>query len=115
MPMDRMAIVTEVLGDLGTVVRRAHAQTLDQDSFIALANKMRRDLKALRIDLTKDEMPDGQALTELGASIGELLNTGELVTGSALLDGVPDRCRTYGRFIVVDGGHGLDFSTPKGA
>ncbi|MNU42712.1 hypothetical protein D3C71_314780 [compost metagenome] len=115
MPMDRIATVTDVLTDLGVIVRRSQAETLDRDTFHALAQKMRRQLKALRIELTKDEMPFEIELTDLGASIGQMLDNGVLTKGTALLEAVPDRCRTYGRFVVVDGDRPFDTPYQQGA
>lgn len=111
MPMNRVATVNDILADLGSIVRRSQAESLDRDTFYALAGKMRRQLKALRIALTMDEAaPADLDLPALGAAVGEMLDRGALVRGSDLLEAVPDRCRTYGHFVVIDGDR--PFETP---
>lgn len=106
MPMDRITTVTEVLTALGDIVRRVQAGSLDPDTFYRLAGEMRRKLKALRVELTRDELPVDLDLTALG----DLLADGTIKPASALLDALPDRCRTSGRFVVIDGGR--SFETP---
>lgn len=110
MPMDRITTVTEVLTALGDIVRRVQAGSLDPDTFYRLAGEMRRKLKALRVELTRDELPIDLDLTDLGAALGDLLADGTIKPASALLDALPDRCRTSGRFVVIDGGR--PFETP---
>lgn len=105
--IDRIFVINAVLADLGSLVRRTQADSLDQDAFYELTGKMRRNLKALRITLTEDELPI--SLSELGASIGLLLNAGDVQRGSSLTlpDGV-GRARVYGELFVIDGGRTLE-------
>lgn len=91
--------IERLLEDLGNIVRRVQAGSLDQDTFFETTRAMRRRLKALRVDLADEAIE----LTELGASIGEMLDRGVLRPGTQLLDALPDRARTYGRFVVIDG------------
>lgn len=92
-------MVEQLLADLGTIVRRVQAGSLDQDTFYDTTRAMRRRLKALRVELSEEPV----GLTDLGASIGEMLDRGVLRSGTQLLDALPDRARTYGRFVVIDG------------
>lgn len=98
-PIDGRAAVDEVLADLGHLVRRVQAGSLDQDAFYELTGRMRRRLRALRLDLTETEEV---ALTDLGMVIGRLMDAGVLTPASELLPGL-DRARTYGHLAVVDG------------
>lgn len=104
-PFDRIAAINSAIQDLGSIVRRSQAGSLDQDSFYELAGRLRRTLKQLRVALTEDELDerlDGLALTDLGAAIGRLVEAGVITPASQLLDGV-GRARTYGHLAVIDG------------
>lgn len=111
--MDRVDTVTSILATLGNLVRRTQAETLDQDTFYELAGQMRRDLKALRVDLGGDASEI--ELTDLGQAVGNLLDSGAIKPASALLDQLPDRARTYGSFVVIDGDLPFEPLTQQGA
>lgn len=93
-------VIEDVLADLGTLVRRVQADSLQQDEFYDLTRSMRRKLKGLRAELTTDEPID---LTDVGMAIGRLIDAGIVTPATELFAGV-DRARTRGRFVVIDGG-----------
>lgn len=112
--MDRVETITAVLAALGNIVRRTQAGSLDQDTFYQLAGEMRRDLKRLRVDLADEVEEVGQiSLTDLGRSVAGLLESGAVRPAVELLDRLPDRCRTYGQFTVIDGD--IPFEHQQGA
>jgi hypothetical protein len=106
-----------VLADLGTIARRAGAETLDEADFRALMMRARLRLKALRASLQVEadvaEAPiDAAQASSLAAEVGrdpglrELIrrNPG-LMTARQLADRPEvSRARTYGPLAVVDGG-----------
>lgn len=100
------ALITSALGDLGNLVRRAQAESLDQDSFLILVGDMRRKLKAARIAC--DAGMDTDELQEVGDALGRLLDSGRLRRGSALQRPVlpkgASRARYTGHLAVIDGG-----------
>lgn len=112
--IDRIATINDVIADLGSIVRRSQAGSLDQDGFYELTNRMRRNLKTLRLALNEDELTI--ELPELGAAIGQLIEAGQITVGSSLRlpEGV-DRARTYGHLAVIDGGAGETPSHTQGA
>lgn len=112
--MDRVETITAVLAALGNIVRRTQAGSLDEDTFYQLAGEMRRDLKTLRVDLAGEAEEVGQInLTDLGRSVAGLLESGLIRPASQLLEHLPDRTRTYGHFVVIDGD--IPFDHQQGA
>lgn len=102
-PLERVRVCKAALG---LIVRRAVAETLTEDEFARLAGRMRSQLNALERDLA-DEPPI--ELTDLGASLGRLLDAGLIKPGAELLPGA-QRARTYGHLAVIDGD--VPFDTP---
>lgn len=108
-PVDSLAAVNEVLADLGSLVRRVQAESLDQAAFYELTGRMRRRLKALRIDLSPE--PEIE-LTDLGAAIGRMIDAGLITPASELLPGL-NRARTYGHLAVIDGDRAAERPNPQ--
>ena len=92
-------LITDALGDLGSLVRQHQAGTLSHEGFYDLINRMRTKLKAARIACGE---PGELELTDLGAAIGRLIDAGVVTPASQLLPGV-NRARTYGHLAVIDG------------
>lgn len=109
------ALITSALGDLGNLVRRNQAQSLDHDTFLELVRDMRRKLKAARIAC--DAGLDVDELQEVGDVLGRLLNSGMLRRGSALqrpaLPEGASRARYTGHLTVIDGGLNRPMATPS--
>lgn len=105
-PLTPAELISAALTDLGAIVRRAQAETLERDDFHALANRIRRRLKTARLMIAEPE-PTIE-LTDLGAAIGRLMDAGLLTPAAELLPGV-NRARTYGHLAVIDG----DLSAPQ--
>lgn len=100
------ALITSALGDLGNLVRRAEAETLDQNAWLQLTRDMRRKLKAARVACAAGM--DVEELQEVGDVLGHLLDSGMLRRGSALQRPVlpkgASRARYTGHLAVIDGG-----------
>lgn len=93
-------VIEDVLADLGTLVRRVQAGSLEQNEFYDLTRAMRRKLKGLRAELTPEEPID---LTDVGMAIGRLIDAGIVTPATELFAGI-DRAPTRGRFVVIEGG-----------
>lgn len=100
MALDAASLVRSLKTDLGTIVRWSGNEAFSEEEFLTLAQRMRRHLNALEAEVGVPEQID---LTDLGERIGALLDSGQLQPASALLEALPDRCRTYGQFTVIDG------------
>ncbi len=94
-------VIDDVLADIGSLVRRVQAGSLQQDEFYDLTRGMRRKLKTLRSELSAAEEI---ILTDVGTAIGRLLSAGVIQPGSDLLPPGVDRARMVGHLAVIDGG-----------
>ncbi len=125
---DDLDRIEAVLADLGTIVRRAGAETLSEEEFHGFASRARRNLIALRASLRAERETDieggggfeltGLGLTTLGqalsdsadqrrASIKALASRIDGLMTGADLAALPQgtaRARVCGTLIVIDGG-----------
>lgn len=100
-PFTPAELVRQLKADLGAIVRRAEAETLTEEEFAAISSRMRRHLRELEVYVA-DEEPMIE-LTDLGASIGRLINRGLIGPHTELLNG-PERGRRHRHLVAIDGG-----------
>ncbi len=105
-------LLDEVLADLGGLVRRVQAGSLQQDEFYDLTRGMRRKLKVVRAELTADVEI---TLTDIGLAIGRLVDAGMITPASQLLPPGVNRARTVGHLVVLDGGLTPNTNETEGA
>lgn len=123
-PAAEIETINLVLADLGTLRRRAHAESLTPDDFEALMGRARERLVGLRAARHAEEMRGyqtevAQALDtahSLASTIGRdptirslmarlpgLVRASDLARTPRLPKGV-NRGRAYGELVVIDGG-----------
>ncbi len=95
-PAGEVRLLDLVLADLGAIVRRSRAETLTEDDFNALSNRMRSRLVQVRASRRADDVPEGGLeLTDAGMAMA----AADEVSG--LLDRVPSLMR--GRDVPAPG------------
>lgn len=95
-PAGEVQLLDLVLADLGAIVRRSRAETLTEEDFDELSNRMRARLVQVRASRRADDLPEGGLeLTDAGMA---LLAADEV---SGLLDRVPSLMR--GRDVPAPG------------
>lgn len=111
-----LQLIDGCLADLGTLFRRHEAETLTEEDGLALMNRMRRRLKALRSNRLADAGEELE-LTDAGAAYAAATQVARHPNLQALLRRVPrlmtarnladhpgvTRARFHGPFAAIDG------------
>jgi hypothetical protein len=101
-------LVEQCLADVGTLVRRAQAETLTEPEFHDLTRALRRKLKAIRTAVAEPDF-DEIELTDLGERVARLMDAGLIRPGADLV-ALKSTHRQRGPFTVIDGDR--PFTTP---